>query len=120
MANILIADDEKDVIELIKFMLERDGHHVCDVSDGQQAIEAAEKEQFDLMLLDVMMPKMDGYSLAVYFRENADTNKIPVIIMTAKKGMGELFQSLTNVVEYVQKPFDPSELKSIIRKILNK
>ena len=118
MAKILIADDEKDVLELVSFILEREGHTVFDVSDGQAALETAEIEKPDLIILDIMMPKVDGYSVASRLRESQTVSNVPVIILTAKSQVKDLFKSLSNVVDYIEKPFTPAVVKSSVKEAL--
>ena len=120
MSNILIADDEKDVVELIKFMLERDGNTVTEAFDGAQALKEVGKAKPDLIILDVMMPELDGYSVATKLFEDQETKDIPLIILTAKGKMKDLFQSLPNVRAYIEKPFEPALLRTKVRELLNK
>ncbi|MFH1283254.1 MAG: response regulator [bacterium] len=120
MATIVIADDDNDVCELLAFMLERDGHTVIDVHDGEMVFPLVEKEKPDLVILDVMMPNLDGYSVASKLYENLETKKIPIIVLTAKEKTKELFQALSNVALYVNKPFEPAVLRTMVREVLER
>jgi two-component system, OmpR family, alkaline phosphatase synthesis response regulator PhoP len=114
MAQILVVDDEKDVIELLRFVLEKDGHKVFAAEDGSEGYAAAVAKVPDLIILDIMMPGMDGYTLATKLKSDQATRKIPIVILTAKGQMKEVFQAEENVRAYVEKPFDPKELRDLI------
>ncbi|MFH1379995.1 MAG: response regulator [bacterium] len=120
MAKIVVADDEKDVLELMQFILERDGHQVLTANNGEAAVELIKEEIPDLVLLDVMMPGMDGYTVNTKILEYEKTKDIPVIILTAKAKVKELFQMAPNIEEYIEKPFAAEFLKDRIREILQK
>src|SRR5262245_12336408 len=113
MARIMIVDDERDVVTLIKFLLQRDGHEVSEAYNGAQALEKLgvdpPKEGVllpDLLIVDVMMPLVDGYSLCTKLSESASACSIPVLVLTAKGEMRDLFQLSSNVAAYIEKPFD--------------
>ena len=125
MARILIVDDEQDVVELIKFMLEKEGHVCATRHDGGEALvelglepSDESKPLPDLVILDVMMPIMDGYEVCSRMRENSRTKDVPVLILTAKGGMKELHQRTPNVAEHLDKPFDPRQLRQLINAML--
>ena len=112
MANakkILIADDEQQLALAMKIRLQSRGYQVVTASDGQQAIELAEKERPDLIILDVLMPVMDGYSCLRELNRRFGRGQIPVIILTARDRMKDLFE-LEGIVDYVIKPFDHEDL----------
>lgn len=114
----MVVDDENDVVELIKFMLEKDGHQVVTASNGQEALDKVEVTRPELIILDIMMPEMDGYTVNTRLQEKEDTKTIPVIILTAKGQMKDLFELGSNVVAFMEKPFDPRGLRDKIREIL--
>jgi CheY-like chemotaxis protein len=123
----MIVDDERDVVELLKFVLQKDGNDIAFAYDGRQALEKIgifdSKEKIikpDLMILDVMMPDIDGYTVQTKMLENNDTKDIPIIILTAKGHMRDLFGMASNVVGYIEKPFDPEFLRSKVKDILAK
>lgn len=120
MAKIVVADDEKDVLELLQFILERDGHQVFTAENGKDSLALIKEELPDLVILDVMMPGMDGYTVNTKMLENEKTKKIPVIILTAKAKVKELFQMAANIEEYIEKPFEADYLKQKIRDVLHK
>ena len=116
----MVVDDENDVVELIKFMLEKDGHQVITASNGREALEKVEPAKPDLIILDIMMPEIDGYTVNTRLQEKDDTRSIPVIILTAKGQMRDLFALGSNIVAFMEKPFDPKGLRDKIREILVK
>ncbi|OGR82265.1 MAG: hypothetical protein A2902_00205 [Elusimicrobia bacterium RIFCSPLOWO2_01_FULL_64_13] len=120
MPKVMVVDDENDVVELIKFMLEKDGHEVVTASNGIQALEKVAAANPDLIILDIMMPEMDGYTVNTHLLEKDDTRNIPVIILTAKGQMRDLFALGSNIVAFMEKPFDPKGLRDKIRDLLTK
>jgi len=120
MARVLVVDDERDVVELVKFLLERDGHKVIEAFNGREALEKAYAELPDLIILDIMMPEMDGYTVNARLTETESTRRIPVIILTAKGQMRDVFEMASNVAFYMEKPFDPKHLREKIQEVLSK
>ncbi len=118
MAKILVVDDEKDVVELLKFLLEKDGHQVSTAYNGREAIDVIPSAKPDLILLDVMMPEMDGYTVQTLLLNNPETKNIPLIILTAKGQLKDVFAVSTNVKAYMEKPFDPKALRVKIKESL--
>ena len=118
MANILVVDDEKDVVELLKFLLEKDGYVVATAHNGREALESTGKNVPDLILLDVMMPEMDGYTVQTRLLDNPATREIPIIILTAKGQLRDVFAMSPNVKAYIEKPFDPKTLRNKIKESL--
>jgi DNA-binding response OmpR family regulator len=114
LAKILVVDDERDVVDMLQFFLEKQGYQVIEALDGLEALETINAELPDLVLLDVMMPNMDGFTLSKRLLENPTTEHIPIIILTAKGHVEELFATAANVKCHVEKPFDPKELLKII------
>lgn len=111
MSKILVVDDEKDVVELLKFILEKDGYVVSTAYNGREALAAAKEIIPDLILLDVMMPEMDGYTVQTQLLESPATREIPIIILTAKGQLRDVFAMSANVRAYMEKPFDPKTLR---------
>lgn len=118
MAKILVVDDEKDVVELLSFLLKKDGYQVVSAHNGIEALEKVDSEKPDLVLLDVMMPEMDGYTVQTKLMENPATRDIPVIILTAKGQLKDVFAMSSNVAAYMAKPFDPKLLRQKIEESL--
>lgn len=118
MAKILIVDDEKDVVELLQFLLEKDGHEVLSANNGKDGLDLALKNRPDLMLLDVMMPLMDGYTVQTKLEEAPEGKSIPIIVLTAKGQLKDAFGKAPNVKAYLEKPFDPKALRAKIAESL--
>ena len=107
--KILVADDEQQLALAVKIRLQSRGYQVVTAGDGRQALELAEKEQPDLIILDVLMPVMDGYSCLRELNARFGRSRIPIIILTARDRMKDLFE-LEGIVDYVIKPFDHEDL----------
>lgn len=107
--KILIADDEAQLALAVKIRLQSKGYQVTTVSDGRSALEAALADKPDLILLDVMMPNMDGYSCLRELNAKLGRGKVPIIILTARDRMKDLFE-LEGIEDYVVKPFDHEDL----------
>jgi len=120
LARILVADDETDILELLKLLLQKDGHEILTASNGREAVEIAETQSPDLIILDIMMPQMDGYAVWAKLSENPATRTLPIIILTAKAKMRDLFEVATNIVGYLEKPFDPKLLREKIQEAIAK
>lgn len=115
--TILIVDDEIDFVNMIKIRLESKDYRVIGANDGQEGLKKAQKEKPDAILLDILMPGKDGYTMMRELKLNEDTKDIPVIVVTAKTGMSDLFE-LEGVEDYLVKPFDDKELLKRIEKVL--
>ncbi len=108
MARILICDDEPDIVSMIKRYAEREGYEITTVSDGREAIEICHREDFDLIIMDVMMPDTDGFTACKKIHEEKD---IPVLMLSARgTEYDKLFGFEVGVDDYVTKPFSPKEL----------
>jgi len=107
--KILVVDDEEQLALAVKIRLQSKGYQVVTASDGQQALELAAQERPDLILLDVLMPVMDGYSCLREINTRFGRGKIPVIVLTARERMKDLFE-LEGIEDYVIKPFDHDDL----------
>jgi CheY-like chemotaxis protein len=118
MATILVVDDDKDLLELVSFVGKRNGYRIVTAGDGKEGLELAKQEQPDLVIMDIMMPELDGHSATVQLCELEATKNIPVIILTAKGNMRAAFEMTPNVVAYIEKPFDHKHLSDVIRKTL--
>ena len=124
MAKILVVDDEPSVVMLMRFVLEKSGHTVSEAHNGLEALqilgvdpERAEAELPDVVLLDVMMPIMDGLATAEALRAHPRASKVPILVVSAKGDMRGLFQEMPQVIGFFQKPFDPKLLREAIAKI---
>ncbi len=119
MANILIAEDERDIRDLIQFTLMFAGHKITAVANGAEALELAPKVKPDLIMMDVRMPKMTGYEACREMKKIDEIKHVPVIFLSAK-GQDEEKQAGIEVgaVAYILKPFAPDELTRQIADIL--
>jgi DNA-binding response OmpR family regulator len=116
---ILAADDDEDILALVAFRLERSGYTVLQARDGEEALELARRELPDLAVLDVMMPKLDGFELARRLRAEEATSRIPIILLTAKAQDGDVERGFdVGADDYVRKPFSPQELRARVQAIL--
>ncbi len=118
MATILIADDESDIREYSRSVLERNGHRVIEVSSGTAVLDALTKEKPDLLLLDVMLPGMDGHTLQMHLSNHPQLKKIPVIIVTALEFTQEMFAKFPQVKGFLAKPFTPIQLDEAVRQVV--
>ena len=118
MSRLLIVDDEPDIITLISRYAKREGYEVVTAEDGRQAIEICQKENFDLIVMDIMMPDTDGFTACKKIRECKD---IPVIMLSARgTEFDKLFGFEVGVDDYVTKPFSPMELMARIKAVMNR
>ena len=117
MINILVAEDEFYISNLIKISLTQARYNCITAEDGEEALKLVEKEDFDLALLDIMMPKINGYELLEFIR----AYKIPVIFITAKSSVSDKVKGLKQGAEdYITKPFDTSELLARVEVVLRR
>jgi two-component system alkaline phosphatase synthesis response regulator PhoP len=115
----LIVDDEADILEIVKARLASAGYDVFTAEDGLAGLAIAKNEKPDLIILDIMMPKMDGYTALRELRKNTDTEKIPVLMLSVKeKSKMEDILYFQNISDYMEKPFDSYELLEKVKKIL--
>lgn len=116
--KILAVDDEKHIVKLVQVNLERQGYEVITANDGKEALQKVEEEHPDLIVLDVMMPYMDGFEVLQHLRRNPATRDIPVIMLTAKAQDADVFKGWQSGVDlYLTKPFNPMELVSFVKRI---
>ncbi|MEF9984003.1 MAG: response regulator transcription factor [Oscillospiraceae bacterium] len=118
MGKILVADDDKNIAELLRLYLEKEGYTVASACDGEDAIVKFNQENPDLVLLDIMMPKLDGWQVCREIRKKSDC---PIIMITAK---GETFDKVLGLElgadDYVVKPFDAKEIIARIKAVLRR
>lgn len=119
MARILVAEDERDIRELISFTLTFAGFEVTLASNGAEAVELAPKVRPDLIMMDVRMPRMTGYQACEALKQLPEMQDTPVIFLSAKGQESEIQEGLgVGAREYILKPFVPDELIQRVRKIL--
>jgi DNA-binding response OmpR family regulator len=126
MANtpmrVICIEDEPEMIDLVQLILSRKGFEVVGARGGMEGLQAIERLQPDLVLLDLMMPDMDGWEVYQRIKANTQINKIPVIIVTAKAQSIDRMLGLhiAKVDDYITKPFGPTELLNSVEKILSR
>jgi two-component system, OmpR family, alkaline phosphatase synthesis response regulator PhoP len=127
MTKIMVVDDERDVVELLTFILSKENYEVIQAYNGREAMEKIGLLPYseppitpDLMILDIMMPDIDGYTVQSKMLESESTRSIPIIILTAKGQMKDLFGMASNVAAYIEKPFDPKMLRDKVNEVINK
>lgn len=117
--KILIVDDEKDLVETLTFRLEAAGFEVIPAYDGLEGLSKARKEKPDLILLDVMMPKMDGYQVCRLLKFSNDMKNIPIVMLTARgQDQDKITGQEVGADVYITKPFDGAELVKKIKEVL--
>jgi len=118
MFNILVCDDDKEIVEAIQIYLEQEDYHVIKAYDGMEALGILKKEQVDLLVIDVMMPKLDGIRATLKIREE---NSIPIIILSAKsEDVDKILGLNVGADDYVTKPFNPLELVARVKSQLRR
>jgi len=118
MAKILVCDDDKEIVEAIEIYLTQDGHQVLEAYDGIEAVEILKKESADLLIMDIMMPRMDGIRATLKIREK---HNIPIIILSAKSEDADKILGLNiGADDYITKPFNPLELVARVKSHLRR
>ena len=116
MAQILIVDDEARMRETLAIILDGQGYEVEQADDGHIALEALERDIFDLLITDCQMPEMDGYEATRRIRAQARYARLPIIALTAKAMKGDREKCLAaGASDYITKPIDPDQLVSLLR-----
>jgi DNA-binding response OmpR family regulator len=117
--RVLIVEDEPDIMELVKVTLSDEGYQLLEAKDGEIGFKRAVEEHPDLILLDIMLPKMDGYEICRRLKSDPDTATMPVLMLTAfgqKREIEEGFKVKAD--DYIVKPFEPLKLRERVRKFL--
>jgi len=118
--RILVVDDERHIVRLIQVNLERAGYQVATAFDGKEALKRVEEAKPDLIVLDVMMPYMDGFEVQKRLQADPNTRNIPVIMLTAKSQDADVFRGwASGVSAYLTKPFNPLELLTFVKRIFS-
>lgn len=118
MQNILVCDDDKEIVEAIDIFLTQEGYHILKAYDGQQAVEMLKEQDVQLLIIDVMMPKLDGIRATLKIREE---NSLPIIILSAKSEDADKILGLNiGADDYVTKPFNPLELVARVKSQLRR
>lgn len=119
--RILIVDDEVDLVETVKFRLEANNFEVMGAYDGQEGLDKARKEKPDLIILDLMLPKLDGYKVCRMLKFDEKYKNIPIILFTARAQESDQKMGMeVGADAYITKPFEPQTLIDTINKLINK
>lgn len=119
MAKILVADDDPVIIKLLEVNLEMEGYEVVTAEDGQDAVEKAKATRPDLIILDIMMPRMDGWAARNELNAIPELSETPVIFLSARAQQADVRKGYeAGVIEYITKPFDPTDLLRVIEQVL--
>jgi len=117
---VLVIDDEKDLVKTLVFRLEANGFETLVAYDGQDGLDKAKKMKPDIIILDLMLPKMDGYRVCGLLKNDVRYSKIPVIMFTARAQESDIVMGKeVGANAYITKPFDPKVLLDKIRELLN-
>ncbi|MDA3862499.1 MAG: response regulator [Deltaproteobacteria bacterium] len=115
--KILVVDDSPTIIKVVELVLTKSGYEVYSAQDGHAGIQLAKQYHPDLILLDFVMPKMNGYQVCKNLSENEELKDIPVVLMSAKgEQIGERFVKVMGIVDYITKPFSPEAIKAVVAK----
>jgi two-component system alkaline phosphatase synthesis response regulator PhoP len=121
MTTVLVIDDEAPIRLLCRVNLEAEGMTVLEAGDGPSGLERAREERPDIVLLDVMMPGLDGWGVAEQLLEDAETAEIPIIFLTARAEFRDRARGLDiGGIDYITKPFNPVELAPLVRDLLER
>lgn len=118
--TILICDDDPVILRLLQVNLELEGYDVLLAHHGEEAYEVAQANHPDLVILDIMMPRMDGYQTAAALKTNEETKAIPVVFLSAKAQQSDIEKGNEYGVDaYLTKPFDPTELLDLVERLVS-
>jgi len=119
--QVLVVDDEEDVLELVRFNLSKEGYRVNCATTGEEAIESIRSTHPDLMILDLMLPGMDGLEVTRFLKKNLETRNIPIVMLTAKTEESDVLTGLEmGADDYVTKPFSPRILAARVKAVLRR
>jgi len=118
MARVLVIDDEADVRWLLRLSLERVGHEVLLAEDGLRGVAMAQRQKPDVIVLDLMMPVMDGYGVLDALAKDGRTSHVPVLVLTAKAIPSEEERVTQAGARFLEKPFDPNDLAGELERLL--
>jgi two-component system, OmpR family, alkaline phosphatase synthesis response regulator PhoP len=121
MKRVLVVEDDKDIVELVRYNLEKDGYQVTSSADGATGLAQIRKAPPDLLVLDLMLPKLSGLEICKEVRKDASLNRLPVLILTAKGEEADRVVGLElGADDYVTKPFSPRELTARVKALLRR
>lgn len=117
--KILVTDDSPTIVAMIKEFLGSAGYNVITASDGQEALDKCKKDRPDLIILDLMLPKIDGYKVCAMLKFDKNYSKIPIIILTARAGESDKDLGLeVHADAYITKPFEPDALLTKVKELI--
>jgi len=120
-SQILVVDDEEDILELVRFNLSKEGYQVICAATGEKAVEIAQSGLPDLIVLDLMLPGMDGLEVAKFLKNNPESQNIPIVMLTAKGEDSDVVTGLElGADDYVTKPFSPRILVARVNAVLRR
>ena len=118
--KILAVDDERHIVRLVQINLQKEGYEVVTASNGREALEKVKSEKPDLVVMDVMMPEMDGFEALEQMKADPETANVPVIMLTAKAQDADVFSGWQKGADlYLTKPFNPAELLTFVKRIFS-
>jgi two-component system phosphate regulon response regulator PhoB len=119
--RILVVDDEEDILELVRFHLTREGYQLTLAATGEDALKKAKHETFDLIVLDLMLPGLDGLEVAKALKADARTKSVPIVMLTAKGEDADVVSGLEiGADDYITKPFSPRVLTARVKAVLRR
>jgi DNA-binding response OmpR family regulator len=119
--TILVADDEQDIRELVAYRLSRSGYCIIEARDGEEAFQLAADQPLDMAVLDVMMPRLNGFDLTKRFRDAPLTERLPILLMSASVQEADISRGFAAGADgYLTKPFTPDQLLTRVRELLNR
>jgi two-component system alkaline phosphatase synthesis response regulator PhoP len=119
--SILVVDDEKDILELVEYNLSKNGYRVKTAASGEEALELVKENNYDLIILDLMLPGVDGFDICKIIKSDKQRANIPIVMVTAKSDEADKVAGLEiGADHYVTKPFSPRELMAIVKATLRR
>jgi len=119
--TVLVADDDADIRELVAYRMRRNGYDVLEATNGEEALELAVAHLPDLAILDVMMPRLDGFEVTRRLRDLEQTSRLPVILLTARAQDSDVARGFgVGADDYIRKPFSPQELAMRVQAVLGR
>ena len=118
MAKILVVDDDPTIVDFLRVLLSRENHEVLTAANGKDGLAIAKQENPAAIVLDVMMPEMDGFTVSGILFQDPVMRLIPVLILTAKERPRDMFELVPNIRVYMTKPFEPSDLLNKLHALL--
>ena len=121
MTTILVADDEQDIREMVAYRLSRSGYRIIEARDGEEAFQLAADQALDMAVLDVMMPRLNGFDLTERLRHTPATERLPILLMSASVQEADISRGFAAGADgYLTKPFTPDQLLTRVRDVLSR